>query len=79
MTKLCLTLCDPMDYGTPGFPVLHYLLEFAQTLKAVMPFNHLILCLPLLLLPSTFPLNVACQLYLSKAGGVGVEKELDWL
>ena len=27
----CLTLWDPMDYSTPSFPVLHYLLEFAQT------------------------------------------------
>ena len=26
-----LTLCDPMNCSTPGFPVLHYLLEFAQT------------------------------------------------
>ena len=25
------TLCDPMDRSTPGFPVLRYLLEFAQT------------------------------------------------
>jgi len=24
-------LCDPMDCSTPGFPVFHYLLEFAQT------------------------------------------------
>ena len=31
ITKLCLTLCYPMDYSTPGFPVLHYLQEFAQT------------------------------------------------
>ena len=29
VTKLCLTLCDPMDCSKPGFPVLHYLLEFA--------------------------------------------------
>ena len=29
--KLCLTLCDPMNCSTPGFPVLHYLPEFAQT------------------------------------------------
>ena len=29
--KSCLTLCDPMDCSTPGLPVLHYLLEFAQT------------------------------------------------
>ena len=25
------TLCDPMDYSTPGFPVLHHLLVFVQT------------------------------------------------
>ena len=27
----CLTLGDPMDYSMLGFPVLHHLLEFAQT------------------------------------------------
>ena len=27
----CMTLGDPMDYSTPGFPVHHCLLEFAQT------------------------------------------------
>ena len=26
-----LTLYDPMSCSTPGFPVLHYLLKFAQT------------------------------------------------
>ena len=31
VTKSCLTLHDPMDCSMPGFPVLHYLLEFAQT------------------------------------------------
>ena len=31
VTQLCLTLCSPMDCSTPGFPVLHHLLEFAQT------------------------------------------------
>ena len=29
--KSCPTLWDPMDCSTPGFPVLHYLPEFAQT------------------------------------------------
>ena len=29
--KLCPTLWDPMDCSTLGFPVLHNLLEFAQT------------------------------------------------
>ena len=31
VTKLCPALCDPMDCSTPGFVVLHHLLEFAQT------------------------------------------------
>ena len=31
VAKPCLTLCDPMDCGTPGFPVLHRLPELAQT------------------------------------------------
>ena len=31
VTQLCLSLCDPMDCSTADVPVLHYLLEFAQT------------------------------------------------
>ena len=31
VTKSCLTLCDPMDCSTLDFPVLHCLLELAQT------------------------------------------------
>ena len=31
VTESCPSLCDPIDYSTPGFLVLHYLLEFAQT------------------------------------------------
>ena len=26
----CLTLCDPMDYSTPGFPVHHQLPDLTQ-------------------------------------------------
>ena len=102
VTKSLLILCDPIDCSMPGFPILHYLLEFAQTekemathssvlawripggrgawwaaiygvaqsqtqlkwlrnssssmsIESVMPFNHLILCCPLLLLLSIFP------------------------
>jgi len=43
------TVCDPMDCSIPGFPVLYYLPELAQTS------NHLILCHPFLLPPSIFP------------------------
>ena len=31
VAQSCLTLCDPMDCSTPGFPVHHQLLELAQT------------------------------------------------
>ena len=31
VAQLCLTLCDPMDCSTPGFPVHHQLTELAQT------------------------------------------------
>ena len=31
VAQSCLTFCNPMDCSKPGFPVLHHLLEFAQT------------------------------------------------
>ena len=31
VAQSCLTLCDPMNYSTPGLPVHHQLLEFTQT------------------------------------------------
>ena len=31
VTKLCPTLCNTINYSKPGFPVLQYLLEFAET------------------------------------------------
>ena len=48
VTKLCPTLCNTMDCSTLGFPVLHYLLEFAHAhvLESVIPSNHLIFLLP---------------------------------
>ena len=55
-TKSWLTLCDPTNCCTPGFPVHHQLLKLAQThvYWSMVPSNHLILCHPLLL-PSIFP------------------------
>ena len=46
-----------MDCRTPGFPVLHYFPDLLKlmSIESVMPSNHLILCCPLLLLPSIFP------------------------
>ena len=31
VAQSCLTLCDPMNRSTPGFPVYQHLLEFTQT------------------------------------------------
>ena len=31
VTQSCLTLCDPMDWGMPGFSVHHQLLKLVQT------------------------------------------------
>ena len=45
-----------MNYIISGYPVLQYLLEFAQTYDAIHPFNRLILCHSLFLLPSIFPI-----------------------
>ena len=46
-----------MDCNLSGFPVLHYLPEFAEiiSVESVMLSSHLILCHPVLLLPSVFP------------------------
>ena len=54
VTKSCPSLCNPMDCSTPGFPVLHCLLSLLK-LMLVMPSSHLILCRPVLLLPSVIP------------------------
>ena len=51
------TLHDPVNRSTRGLPVLHHLPELLKPMstESVMPSNHLILCRPLLLLPSIFP------------------------
>ena len=48
---LCPTICNCIDWSTPGFPVLHYLLEF----ESVMLSNHLILCHPFSSCSQSFP------------------------
>ena len=57
VSQSCLTLCNPVDCSTPGLTVLHQILELGKlmSIELVLPSNHLILCHPLLLLPSIFP------------------------
>ena len=57
VTKLCLTLCNPVDCSMPGplsSTISWSLLKFIST-ESVILSNHLILCQPLLLLPSILP------------------------
>ena len=56
VAQSCPTLCDPMNCSTPGLPVHHQLLEFTRTHVHQVgdAIDHLILCCPVLLLPSIF-------------------------
>ena len=57
VTQSCPTLYDPLDCSMPGFLAQHQLRSLLKltSIKLVMPSNHLILSLPLLLPPSIFP------------------------
>ena len=57
VAQSCPTLCDPMNRSTPGLPVHHQLRSSLRltSIESVMPFSHLILCHPLLLLPPIPP------------------------
>ena len=51
----CVWLCDSTDCSTPGSFTLSRTFLKPMSIELVMPSNHLILCHPLLLLPSIFP------------------------
>ena len=57
VTQSCLTLCNTMNCSTPSLPVHHQLRESTQNHVHWVgdAIHHLILCCPLLLLPSIFP------------------------
>ena len=54
VAQSCPALCDPMECSMPGFPVCHQSWNMLKlmSIELVMPSNYLILCYPLLLLPS---------------------------
>ena len=56
VAQSCPAICDPMDGSTPGCPVLPISRSLFKlmSIESMMPTNHLILCCPLLLLPSIF-------------------------
>jgi len=71
VAQSCSTFCDPMNCNTPGLPIHHQLPEFTQihvhrvsdtilslrhtSIESLIPSSHLILCCPLLFLPSSPP------------------------
>ena len=59
VAQLCPTFCDPMNCSTPVLASLSITNSRSppkpMSIKSVMPSNHLILCCPLLPLPSIFP------------------------
>ena len=57
VAQSCLTLCNPMDYSTPGFPSFNisWSLLKLMSIDSKMPSNHLVLCHPFLLLPLILP------------------------
>ena len=59
VTGLCLTDCNPMDarkacQASMSFTISWNLLKL-MSIESVMPSNHLLLCHPLVFLPSIFP------------------------
>ena len=72
----CLTFCDLLDYSMPGFPILHHLVEFAQTLfsqwcyptisSSVAPFSSCPQSFPA---SGSFPMSL---LFASGGQGIGV-------
>ena len=57
VAQSCPTVCNPMNGSMPhflSFTISQSLLKL-MPIESVMPSNHLILCRPLLLLPSIFP------------------------
>ena len=55
VAESCPTLCDPMDCSMPLSITNSRSLLKLMSIKSLMPSNHLILCHPLLLLPSILP------------------------
>ena len=74
VAQWCLTLCDPMDCSTPGFPVLYLLLEFTQShvhwvSDAIQPSDLVIpFCLRSRPASGSFPMN---QLFSSGGQSTG--------
>ena len=91
VAQLCPNLYNAMDCSMPGLPVCHQLPELLKlmSIESVMPSSHLILCRPLLLLPSIFPsirvfsnesvLHIRCPKYWSFSFSISPSNEYSGL
>ena len=78
VTQSCWSLCNPMNYSTPGFLVLHHLPEFAQTHihwvgEAIQPISSSVI--PFSSCPQSFPAPgcfLISQLFTSGRQSIGV-------
>ena len=76
VAESCQILCDPMDCSTPGFSVLPYLLEFAQTdvhwvgdaIQTSHPLSPFSSCLQYFPASGSFPMS---QLFTSGGQSIG--------
>ena len=76
-SQSCPTLCDPMNWSSPGFPVLPISQSLLKLMfiRSVVPSNHLILCFPLLLPLQSFPASGSSpmsQFFASGGQSIGV-------
>ena len=77
VAQSCLTLCNPRNWSTLGFPVLHYLPEFAQThvhwvgdaIQPSHPLSHPFSCLQSFPASGSFPMS---QFFASGGQSIGV-------
>jgi len=84
VTQLCPTLCNPMNLSMPGLLSITntWSLPKPMSIESVMPSNHLILCHPLLLLPSIrWPKYWSFSLSVSPAHEHSelISSRMDWL
>ena len=73
VTQSCLTLCDPMDCSTPGFPVHHQLPKLTQThvhrVGDAIQLSHSLSCLQSFPASGSFPMS---QFFTSGGQSIGV-------
>ena len=87
----CVQLCNPMGCSRPRFLPFTISLSLLKpmSIESIMPSNYLILCRPLLLLPSIFPtirvffnesaLRIRCPKYWSFSFSISPSKEYSGL